>query len=117
MRIACLVVFAAGAAVVCGGRLSAADDELVTVEGRVTFKGKPLTDATITFHLKGDQFVGAKIKDGKYRVDRVPVGENFPVTLASKKFPVPAKYADETTSGLTATIKKGKNEIDIDLND
>ena len=116
MRIVCLVLFAAGAAFLSGGQVSAADDELVTVEGQVTFKGKPVPDGTITFHLKDDQFVGAKIKHGKYRVDRVPVGE-FKVTIESKKIRLPAKYAGEDTSGLTLTAKKGKNAADFELND
>src|SRR5688572_17542068 len=96
---------------VCGVLLSAgplpADEELGTVEGTVTYKGKPLTDATITFHLKGDQFVGSKIKDGKYVVDRVPAG-TVKVTIESRKYRLPAKYASEETSGLTVEVKKGK---------
>ncbi len=116
MRSACLALFAAGAAILVGGPVTAADEELATVEGTVTYKGKPLPDGTITFHLKDDQFVGAKLKDGKYRVDRVPVGE-FTVTIESKKVRLPAKYSAEETSGLKLSVKKGKNTADIQIID
>jgi hypothetical protein len=96
--------------------ISAADEELGTVEGTVTFRGKPLTDATIKFHLKDDQFVGAKIKDGKYRVDRVPAGK-VKVTIESKTLPLPAKFADEEKSLLIIEVKKGKNDANVDLSD
>jgi hypothetical protein len=66
------MLFAAGATSVCCSPSSAADDESATVEDVVTYKGKPVPEATITIHLKDDQFVGSKIKEGKYRIDRVP---------------------------------------------
>ena len=116
MRSACLVLFAAGAAGLCGGAAPAADEDLSSAEGRVTFNGKPIPEGTITFHLKDDQFVGAKLKDGMYRVDRVPVGE-FTVTIESKKARLPVKYSREETSGLKLAVKKGKNTADIDLSD
>jgi hypothetical protein len=110
----CLALFAVCAVSLSGA--SAADEELATVEGKVTYKGKPLTDATITFHLKDDQFVGAKVKDGKFRVDRVPAGA-VKVTIAAKKFPLPAKYASDETSPLTAEVKKGKATLDFEIAD
>jgi hypothetical protein len=115
MRALFLMVFAAGVALVTGGPMSAAEEELGTVEGTVTYQGKPLTDATITFHLKDDQFVGAKIKkEGKYRLDRVPAG-TVKVTVDSKKVRIPDKYTTEETSGLSVEIKKGKNTVNFDL--
>jgi len=116
MRGLCLTLLAACAVLLGGGRSPAADEELGTVTGAVTYKGKPLADGTITFHLKGDQFVGSKIKDGKYLVDRVPAG-TVKVTIESKKFRLPAKYASEDTSGLTVEVKKGKGMADFDLTD
>ena len=74
MRGVCLVLFAACAVFVSGRAVSAADDELATVGGKVIYNGKPLTDAVITFHLKDEQFVGAKIKNGMFLVERVPFG-------------------------------------------
>jgi len=114
MRGVCLVLFAACAVLVSGGPVSAADEELATVGGRVTYQGKPLTDGKITFHLQDDQFVGARIKNGKFRVDRVPAGV-VKVTIESKKVRLPAKFASPETSGLSVEIKKGKVPVNFML--
>jgi hypothetical protein len=114
MRGVCPVLFAACAVFVSGGVGSAADEELATVGGKVIYNGKPLADSVITFHLKDDQFVGGKIKDGTFRVDRVPVGR-AKVTIASKKVALPVKFADPETSGLSVEIKKGKNPVNFML--
>ena len=90
-----------------GRPIAAADEDLSTIEGKVTYNGKPLQDGSITFHLKDDQFVGAKIKDGTFRVDRVPVG-TVKVTFASKKLRIPAKYGIPETSPLTAGGQEGQ---------
>jgi hypothetical protein len=110
----CLVLFAAFAALVSGGPASAADKELATVGGKVMYKGVLLTDATITFHLEDEQFVGARIKKGTFRVDRVPAGV-AKVTIESKKVRLPAKYALPETSGLSVKVKKGKVAVDFEL--
>jgi hypothetical protein len=114
MRVLSLVLFLACMVLLSGARVSAADEELGTVEGTVTLNGKPLTDTTITFHLMDDQFVGAKVKDGKYRVDRVPAG-TVKVSIQSKKIAIPAKYASEETTPLSVEIKKGKGMVNFDL--
>ena len=114
MRGVCLVLFAACAVLVSGGPVSAADEELATVGGRVTYQGKPLTDGKITFHLQDDQFVGGKIKDGRFRVDRVPFGE-VKVTIESKTIRLPVKFASPETSGLSMEIKKAKNPVSFML--
>jgi hypothetical protein len=112
VRTVCLTLFAVVG--LAAGPAPAADPELGTVEGTVTFVGKPLTDATITFHLPDGQFVGAKIKDGKYRVDRVPAG-TMKVTVQSKKFPLPARFSAEETALLAVEVKAGKNAFDVNL--
>ena len=38
-----------------------------------------------------------------------------PAPLAKPKHHLPVKYADVKTSGLSATVKKGKNQIDFNL--
>jgi len=100
------------------------------VSGKVTLDGMPLTGATITFLSKdGKTKVDAEIKDGDYKAT-VPVGE-YGVGIASvpppKKNPkdppkeekilpvVPAKYNDPKTSGITAKVVAGKNELNFDL--
>jgi hypothetical protein len=81
----------------------------------VIYNGKPLDNAVIIFHLQDDQFVGAKIKAGQFRVDRVPVGA-VKVTIESRKAALPAKFAGPETSGLSVEIKKGKNPVNFMLN-
>jgi hypothetical protein len=115
MRGVFVVLFAVGAVFVSGGVVSADDEELASVGGKVIYNGKPLDNAVIIFHLQDDQFVGAKIKAGQFRVDRVPVGTTK-VTIESKKAAFPAKFADPETSGLSVEIKKGKNPVNFMLN-
>ena len=99
------------------GQVSAAvDEELSTIEGTVAYNGKALPDGTITFHLKDDQFVGAKIKDGAFRIDCVPVG-TVKVTFSSKKLRLPAKYGIPETSPLTLEVKPGKGVADFQIKD
>ena len=74
------------------------------VSGHVVVNGKPLDEGRILFHLRGGQFVGSKVKDGAYRIDRVPEGA-WTVTVEGKD--VPAKHSSETTSALKVTIKDG----------
>jgi hypothetical protein len=94
----------------------AADEELSTIEGKVTYNGKPLPDGSITFHLRDDQFVGARIKDGQFRVDRVPVG-TVKVTFSSKKLRIPTKYGIPETSPLTLEVKSGKGVAEFQIRD
>jgi hypothetical protein len=59
-----------------------------------------------------------KIRDGAYFTDRAPFGKNAVAIDTSsiqmgnpaKYVPIPAKYNDATTSGLTAEINPGENE-------
>jgi hypothetical protein len=115
MRGVFLALLTACAVLASGGAVSAADEELATVGGKVIYNGKPLDDAVIIFHLRDGQLVGCKIKDGQYRLDRVPVG-TVKVTIESKKVAIPAKFADPETSGMSAEIKKGRNPINFMLN-
>jgi hypothetical protein len=110
-------LFAACVVFLNGPPLVAADEDLSTIEGKVTYNGKPLQDGSITFHLKDDQFVGAKIQpDGTFRVERVPVG-TVKVTFASKKLRIPTKYGIPETSPLTLEVKKGKGVADFQIRD
>jgi hypothetical protein len=92
-----------------GGRVSAADG---TIKGNITVNGKPLAAGKITFHLDNDQFVGAKVKNGSYTVDRVPVGTHR-ITVEGEG--VPARYSSEDTTGLMAEVKEGANQFDVAL--
>ena len=62
--------------------------QLTTLELTVLLDGKPLADGRIFFHPRWtkDQFVGARIRSGKCKLDYVPVGIHK-VTFESKGMP------------------------------
>lgn len=95
------------------------------VSGTVTFNGKPLPAGSIGF--ESTERYGrspASIIDGKFKTDRAPIGKVIvSIQTSSVQFgapnlyvPIPAKYEDSSTSGLTAEIKPGVNEnLNFDL--
>ena len=91
-----------------------ADDKTGAVEGKVVFKGKPLADGKIIFHLDNGQFVGCKIKNGEYRIDQMPTGTRK-VSVEAKG--LPAKYSSEETTPLIVEIPGGKQNVDFELAD
>ena len=114
----------------------------VPVKGVVTYKGKPVpklsvaflpdkgmvaegtTDAngrfTLTTKTPGD---GAMV--GSYKVgisfvpDKVPEMPGFPGAEQAAESPIPKKYADAQTSGLTKVVDKNasKNDFTFELTD
>ena len=84
------------------------------VTGSITLQEKPLADGRIFFHLAHGQFVGCKVKAGKYRIERVPVGTRI-VTIEGDG--VPLKYKFEDKSALVTEIRSGANAINLDLQD
>jgi hypothetical protein len=82
------------------------------VNGAVTVAGQPLAEGRIFFHLDGGQFVGCKVKAGKYRIDRVPLGEHR-VTFEGNG--VAAKYASEEATGLVTNVTGAANTFDFEL--
>jgi hypothetical protein len=82
------------------------------VTGKVVVAGKPLASGRIIFHLDNGQFVGSKVKNVDYTIDRVPVGTRK-VTVEGEG--VPAKFAAEDTSGLTVEVKEGSGTFDFSL--
>jgi hypothetical protein len=111
------------------------------VSGKVTYKGKPLVFGTVQFEGSDGRLCQGNIgRDGSYSVTGVATGEaNVAVSSLNPKssdfvplqreggpklpprpdvpgwFPIPAKYDTPYQSGLTYTIKRGENTIDIDL--
>lgn len=110
--------------------------------GKVTSGDKAVCSGTvIVASAGGTSHTGPIQDDGTYTVQGVPggtakVGVTSPnpktmvvarrkekdapkseVTLpdAAKWFAIPDKYADPNTSGLTTTIKSGKNDFNIEL--
>jgi hypothetical protein len=97
--------------------------EIVTVSGRVTLKGKPLAEATISFvslNQPKPKVYSATVKDGSYSLaEGLPVGK-YAVTVSAKKDGkdlLPAKYATVDSSGLAVEAKAGANTFDFDLKD
>jgi hypothetical protein len=90
--------------------VAAADGE---VTGTIRIDGKQLVGGKITFYQENGQFIGSKIKDGKYKIDRVPA-RNLRVTVEGKG--VPLKYTSDETSGLVVeVVEGGPTVIDLDL--
>jgi hypothetical protein len=89
----------------------AADEVAVTITGQITVNGKVLSDGTILFLLDDDEFVGARIKGGSYKMTRVPAGQ-WRVAIESDE--VPAKYAKKA-SPFVVVVQQGMNVFDFDL--
>ena len=111
-------------------RATAAEDKkpaTASVEGKVTYQGKPLPGGTVQFHAPKGKPVVAKIDaEGSYSAPAVPVGPvKITVETTSVKpkaggkpgnyIPIPVKYASPETSGLTLTVQEGKQRHDIEL--
>jgi hypothetical protein len=116
-RVSIAVAILTGALLHTGQRASA-DEERASVEGTVTLDGQPLPAARVVFHLKDDQFIGAKTQaDGKFRVKGVPVGTHKVTVelLKEGRSLLPCKYAEEGRSVLRVEVKKGENTNNLDL--
>jgi hypothetical protein len=124
---ACLVVG-------CGG------PRRVQVTGTVRFNGKPLPDGRVSFFSPDNQVESAFLEsDGTYKMVRAVTGLNK-VTVqtpgrppgppydvpkkggllhterpASQNVPLPKRYADPDTSGLTCNVEKDGQVYDIHL--
>jgi hypothetical protein len=90
------------------------------VAGRITFNGQPLAGADVAFvslDRPAPKVVTARTgEDGAFAAKGLPAGK-YAVTVAAKvgKPVLPAKYATTDTSGLTAEVKAGPNQIDLNL--
>lgn len=108
-----------------------------TLEGTITYNGETITMAQLTVLSESGQALGI-IEAGRYKVERVPLGDvkiginteaergnAIGQAMARAKgvnpgptpkfISLPAKYWDPDTSGVTTTVKKGKNTFDIVL--
>jgi hypothetical protein len=111
-----------------------------SVTGTVTLNGNPVGSVSVSF-VAGDGTIrsGFTAADGTYRVEEVPTGPvqvtvqgtevvtetvqqdlkkrgGAPAPKKTTKSPVPARYGDSSTSGLSLTVKSGdNNKYDIPL--
>lgn len=105
------------------------------VHGKVTFKGQPVKEGTVTFlNPKEGGAAEGQIKDGNYSlvggallgdyvveikplmhiVDTDP-GKTPPAPVEKPAPDIPAKYRMQGTTSLKATVKGGANEINFDM--
>jgi hypothetical protein len=116
----------------------------VKAAGTVTYKGQPVKDAVVTFTPKeGRPASGTTDAQGKFRLSTfapgdgaVPGAHTVTLTVAAgsapppmpgtpeaanykpEPLPFPPKYSDAQSSGLTATVEKGKaDDFKFDLTD
>jgi len=114
----------------CGGKGTPVGE----VSGKMTFKNNPVADGIVSFmNPAGGTGGEGPLKDGSYSLTApLPVGE-YKVMVAPRtvrkqdggKGPevgvelpapdIPMKYRTIGTTTLKATVKEGKNEIDLDM--
>ena len=109
------------------------------VSGKVTFKGNPVTEGTVTFHNPkaghageaklgpGGSYVITTVEGGlvvgDYGVMITPLthivdlepGKTPPVDVEKPAPDIPKKYRRQETSALKAQVKEGKNVFDFDM--
>jgi hypothetical protein len=64
------------------------------VTGTITVAGEPLNDGRISFYSSHGQLRGARVLNGQFHIERIPVGI-YQVTIEGEN--VPALYANMTT--------------------
>jgi hypothetical protein len=128
----------AAAAVLLAAALAGCSSKPATgeVRGRITFKGQPVAEGTVTFlNPSGQGDAEAKIEaDGRYVIaNPVAVGDYVvivtPLTVIKDTDPgktppapvekpardIPVKYRQPGTTPLKPTVNPGQNELDFDL--
>jgi hypothetical protein len=96
--------------------------ERTTVQGKVTYKGKPLPNGVVVFKTDSSLDSSLIAADGSYVIYKPTLGLNKITVSTSKEaaggrpfVPIPEKYDDPEKSGLTFKVQKGKNTFNIDL--
>jgi hypothetical protein len=117
--------------------LAGCGSKLGTVSGTVTYKGEKLKSGSVEFTGNNNQGDSAIIQpDGTYTAGKVPLG-SVKVTVTTnagasaggmkpppplpgmppvpEAVPIPLKYKDTATSGLSLEVKSGRQTYDIPL--
>lgn len=125
--VSCFATLVAAAMLVgCGG----AAGPTTKVSGKVTFEGKPIVNGSINFlatgkrplggFLKPDATYEAELPPGEYQVlidspIQLPEGFKEGDPMPNIPRPLPEKYANYNTSGLTASVKSQAEPQTIDF--
>ena len=96
------------------GPSAPADEMSSTAVGQVTVNGKPLASGRIFFYFDDDQFVGSKIKDGAYKVGRVPHGV-WGITFDGEGVPARCTATTRGLCTITVNVERSENIFDFDL--
>ena len=124
----------------CGGQSDA--PKTVSVTGLVTYQGKPMPNLSVAFiPEQGMVASGTTDAEGRFEMttsepgdgaiagahkvainfvpEQVPEMPGFPGSENNQKSPIPLKYADVNTSGLTATVDTdaSANDFKFELTD
>ncbi|MDR3634765.1 MAG: hypothetical protein P4L84_13255 [Isosphaeraceae bacterium] len=111
----------------CGSTGPVPEPALVPVKGKVTYKGKPLTQGTIEFEPQtgGRLAKGVIQSDGTFTLtttqegDGVATGTHVVSVRATggdaKKEVVPLKYTQAASSGYQVEVSAEKNELAINF--
>ncbi len=87
--------------------------QLTQLTGNIRVDGKPLKKGRILFYSQEGQIVGCIVRDGKYKIEKPPIGEQV-VTVDGQN--IANRYADSESSDLTFKIEKEvRNSLELDL--
>jgi hypothetical protein len=102
----------------------------VSVSGKITFRGAPLSSAVMNYYPATGRAVPASVNEGEYTADLVPgdyvvavtLGAKFPPgfkegdPIPSPKIVLPPEYTERAKSTLKASVQPGHSEpINFDL--
>ncbi len=113
------------AAAGCTGSNGPAPREIVPVQGTLTYRGRPVIEAQLTFRGDDPSEPAFAVTDssGRFRCMTNDSGEGMPpgdyvITISHSRGGIPEKYADAGLSPLQITVEEGgENEFPIDLQD
>lgn len=102
----------------------------VPVSGKLTYRGQPITNASLTFFPATGRAIPASVTQGAYATKLRPGDYTVVVTMSTElppgfkegdpmpkpKYVLPDEYTARPKSALQATVKPGQSEpIDFDL--
>lgn len=103
-------------AVGCGSAKEEVPEATAQASGSVALNGKAVKDGTVGFFSlsSGASGQAALDKAGKFQLE-APLAPGEYTVFLSGASNIPEKYASETSSDYTVTLKEGANDLTIDL--